>query len=284
MLTKLGSLLVMLSWGPLAAFTAVYFIQGGNIEIGCQVVDPNQIVDGKDLDRSQSSMIAETVGAANAGDIASIMKLARMYEEGTLLERNFHKSLRLYIAAAQMDHVPAQLKLADYYGRRFFTPVHDYEKAYFWAAEATANGSAEAKYVLAKYVEQGLGVEADKEKAASLMFEAAEAGFPDAMLVAAKYYKDGTFTERDEEKHLSLITKAAEAGEADSMIKLAVHHMNPHNLNADLQEAYFWARVATRFGKVRAMSIIDSRTDELSEQQKSAADLRAASWQPLQVN
>jgi TPR repeat protein len=89
--------------------------------------------------------------AASQNHLGAIKELAKLYGEGTLIERDVHKSLMFWKMAAEAGDKIASFAL----GKRFFYGVgglkQNLEKGIYYLDLASTQGSLEASYLLGQY-------------------------------------------------------------------------------------------------------------------------------------
>ena len=81
-------------------------------------------------------------------DPARLMTLASSYENAEGVPRDYARARQLYCAAARLDHVPAQVRLAWMYANGVGTP-QDRDLAGAWLRVAAASGDMQARNFLA---------------------------------------------------------------------------------------------------------------------------------------
>jgi hypothetical protein len=124
--------------------------------------------------------------AAEQGDIAAQMELARLY---FIMDKKVEAAAWVHRAAEAGD-ANAQLALSMLY-KQGNGVEQDLSQSTEWLKKAVKSGSPEATFQLAVAYYQGNGVQQDYQRAAKLFKEMAKKGNPDAQYNLAIMYRDG---------------------------------------------------------------------------------------------
>lgn len=126
--------------------------------------------------------------AAKAGDANAQYELGLMYFNGNAVPRDTKQGVYWLRRAAQQNHVPSQLFLADRYARGIDVD-NSYTEAAGWYGRAARLGNPEAQFRLADMFRLGLGVTASADAAKYWYTEAARQGH-----AKARQFLAGQFT------------------------------------------------------------------------------------------
>lgn len=162
--------------------------------------------------------------AADAGDIASILLLARFYEGqfGFPELKDTKQSLDAYAKAAGLGDAGAMAAL----GSRLLSgeeKSRDEKKGREWLKKAIEAKEYSAYLALGDYEEN---VKKDLKAALSEYERGKDAGQIDCILRTAEFYIEGKGTEKDTTRGLALLEKAATEGSAVANFRLAVRALS----------------------------------------------------------
>ena len=130
--------------------------------------------------------------------------LADVYDNGICVEADHNLARSLYLKAAEMNHGPSQLRLANMAG------VENLPEHVKWLSKAAENNMLRAKAQIATYYFQGKGVEKNERKAQAYIKELEESGSPMALTLLGRWYEKGrNGLPHDPEKAKSLLKRAA---------------------------------------------------------------------------
>ncbi len=157
--------------------------------------------------------------AADAGDILSVLLIARFYEGqfGFPELKDTKESLANYAKAAGLGNAGAMAAL----GSRLLSgdeKSRDEKKGREWLKKAIAEKEYSAYLALGDYEEN---VRKDLKAALAEYERGKDAGQIDCMLRAADFYLEGKGVEKDEDRGRNLLIKAAEAGNPLANLRVA---------------------------------------------------------------
>lgn len=99
---------------------------------------------------------------AKLGCSNSQFRIGKCYEFGELdKERNMYEAIYWYKKAAEGNQIDAQLAISTFYFLGNEIIDRSYDNAYYWALRAAIRGHNIAAYVVAEYIENGIGVDQD---------------------------------------------------------------------------------------------------------------------------
>jgi len=162
--------------------------------------------------------------AADAGDIPSLLLMARFYEGqfGFPELKNPKESLASYAKAAGLGDAGAMAAL----GSRYLSgdeKSRDEVKGREWLKKAIAAKEYSAYLALGDYEEN---VKKDLKAALAEYERGKDAGQTDCILRTADFYIQGKGTEKDSARGMALLEKAAEAGSPAANFRLAVQSLS----------------------------------------------------------
>ena len=128
--------------------------------------------------------------------------------------------LRYKIAAEEYGDAHAQYKLARWYQDGIGVEPNE-QKAIEWYRKAGQNGSLEAQTEMIRRCENGIGMEKSRTEAVVWCREAAKQGDEDAQYQLAECYFEGDGVERDKKEAIKWYGEAAEQGHVEVQYKLA---------------------------------------------------------------
>jgi uncharacterized protein len=172
--------------------------------------------------------------ASDAGDIPSILLLARFYEGqfGFPELKDPKAALDAYTKAADAGDAGAMAAL----GSRYLSgeeKLRDEKKGREWLKKAIAAKEYSAYLALGDFEEN---VKKDLKAALAEYQRGNDAGQIDSTLRTAAFYLEGKGTEKDSARGIALLEKAAEAGSAAASFRLAVLDLS--SAEPDLLKGY----------------------------------------------
>jgi len=162
--------------------------------------------------------------AADAGDVLSVLLVARFYEGqfGFPELKDLKAALENYSKAADLGNAGAMAAL----GSRLLSgdeKIRDEKKGREWLKKAIAAKEYSAYLALGDYEEN---VKKDLKAALAEYERGKDAGQMDCMLRNADFYLEGKGVEKDTDRGLSLLRKAAEAGNPTANYRVAVQYLS----------------------------------------------------------
>lgn len=159
--------------------------------------------------------------AADAGDVSSMLFIARFYDGqlGFVEKRNPVLSLEFFEKAAEAGNTGAMVAVGSrlLYGDE---TARDEERGLDLLEKAIAGGDSSAYLALGTWQEK---VKKDPKAALAEFERGKDAGQPDSMIRAAEYYIQGEGTEKDVARGISILESAAEGGSAQAHMMLAAN-------------------------------------------------------------
>lgn len=166
-------------------------------------------------------------------------KVGEYYNFGRGVERNQSEAISWYTKAANKNHAPSQLNLANCY------IPNDYQKVVFWLTKAYENNYLAACHNLADCYFYGNGVEQSYEKA----FEIFQKGIsynPRCLYRLGVMYREGLGVAVDNKKGEQLLVEAAEKGIASAQYLVGMDMYNGENISQNYKEAVRYFELALK--------------------------------------
>jgi TPR repeat protein len=194
--------------------------------------------------------VAAWTQAANAGDVPSILLLARLYEGqfGFTDKKDPKMAMSFYAKAAGLGDAPSMVAL----GSRLLNGDKDNrneEKGREWLKKAIDAKEYSAYLALGDYEEN---VKKDLKAALSFYERGKDAGQVDCILRAADAYTEGKGTEKDPARGASLLENAAKAGSPLAHYRLAVKRLSAEK--PDILQGYGHLLAAATGGLLEAQN------------------------------
>ncbi|MCL1945422.1 MAG: sel1 repeat family protein [Firmicutes bacterium] len=176
--------------------------------------------------------IQQLVDLAESGDTEAQVKLASVYRNGVVVDKDFEKSFQLFLKAAQSGHAHAQYNLAlRYYNGQGV--AKDFKQATLWFAKAADQGHVQALYALGFRYLNGDGVAKDTNTALEIFEKVAEKGLAYAQYNLGKQYCElGQYINA-----VSWLQKAVEQDYAQSCTLLATLYEQGRGVPQDMDRA-----------------------------------------------
>lgn len=204
--------------------------------------------------------------AADHGDLHSLVKLAKWYEENNGgVEENANKAVEYYQLAAAQGSAYAQLKLAQWSVEGHLMPK-DMQKAAAFYQLAADQGSISAVLTLANWYEKGKdGIPQDEEKAAKFYQYAMAKHEPTSVYKLARMYEDGRGVKQDEERALELYENISRSF-PEARYRQGWIYENAQCITRDLQSAKHAYMMAANFGHEEAKVRLDIVNKKIEEE------------------
>ena len=258
--------------------------------------------------------------SADRGCTDAMMMASQLFsKDGKILKKDAGRSLDYLMKAAATGYAPAELSLAKMYDEG--TGVkRDFRKAAAFAKRAAAHGSIEGCYMAGLASFAGKGADKNYDLAFKLFKIASDAGFMKATFTLARCYAGGFGVKKDIDMFVKLHTELAERGFAKSAFVLGERafenfrydeafryfskgaeldnvfcqyylgecYMFGHGIRKDETEALKWYKKAADQGHVLSQKIIDDRRNReiLKDQTPFATfekDARAGNAQSMYI-
>lgn len=185
---------------------------------------------------------------AEAGDVESQFRLARMYAHGEVGPDDA-EAFRLYALAAERGHAGAQNNLALMYQEGRGTAA-DPAQAAIWYRRAADRGLAVAQGNLGRQYELGQGVAADPSAAAAWYRRAADQDHANSQYWLAKLYDEGRGVAADPAKAAKWYKRAAREDHGPAQAELGKMYATGRGVERDTEKARIWLGRASGKGIV----------------------------------
>lgn len=143
----------------------------------------------ENVELREKSVFWSKVVAAQEGGAEEKLALGIAFLQGNGTEANVEKGINLITEAAELDHIPAQLFIADWYVAES-NPQPNAKLAAEWNLRAAMLDNIEAQIRIGKQYAEGRGVAVDPKKATYWLEVAAEAGDAKAQYFAGEMGAD----------------------------------------------------------------------------------------------
>ena len=210
--------------------------------------------------------------SAEKGIVDAQFSLGACYENGKGVGKDVKEAVKWYRMVADRKNPEAQYKLGYCFENE--TEVQSDDKAAIWYRRAAENGHVEAQLRIARFYEEGRGVEKKLNEAIPWYTKAAEQGNLDAQIRLGKYYETVSESKdsraprstRNSAKTVSKgapldmaaairwYTKAAEQGYQDANVFYTIGscYENGKYVKENVKEAFDWYRKAAKLGHTGA--------------------------------
>jgi len=127
-----------------------------------EIVDlPIQIIEELVMSGKTKDAIKLIQGLADNGDSDAAYYLAKLYQEGDVVEENFKTSAKYLQMAADLGNTKAMMEIAQY-GYMCAKSEFDREEVFDWFHKAALSGNSEAEMIISYFYLTGYGCEKSK--------------------------------------------------------------------------------------------------------------------------
>ena len=127
-----------------------------------EIVDlPIQIIEELVMSGKTKDTIKLIQGLADNGDSDAAYYLAKLYQEGDVVEENFKTSAKYLQMAADLGNTKAMMEIAQY-GYMCAKSEFDREEVFDWFHKAALSGNSEAEMIISYLYLMGYGCEENK--------------------------------------------------------------------------------------------------------------------------
>ncbi|MGP6086807.1 SEL1-like repeat protein [Antarctobacter jejuensis] len=201
---------------------------------------------------AQVGPLAQLTAAAEQGDLAAQMDLARRYAEGDGVVQNFARAAAWYGRAAEAGNRDAANRLGRFHHAGLGV-ARDIPRAIALLERAAEDGQPEYLYDLALVLESEATGDADLTRAAELYRQAAGAGHLDAAVSLGVLLQDGRGVAQDFKAAEELYRAAAEKGHARAQNNLGLLYVRGDGLAQDYEQAAQLFKAAAAQGLKEAL-------------------------------
>jgi TPR repeat protein len=187
---------------------------------------------------------------------------------------------------AEQGDIQAQVKLARMYEAGQGVPK-DFNEALKWYREAGDHGNALAQGTLGWFYQYGQGVETNFPAAISWYQKAAEQGHAMSQLNLAVVYDDGIGVATNKEEAVKWYRLAADQGEPRAQLDLAVMYWRGEGVTQDYKQAWdLFNRVRVtspdKAAQWKARAALDKMVEELGVDQRRLGRMNYPAWEVVQ--
>lgn len=122
---------------------------------------PIQIIEEKVMSGKTKDAIKLIQGLTDNGDSDAAYYLAKLYQEGDVVEENFKTSAKYLQMAADLGNTKAMMEIAQY-GYMCAKSEFDREEVFDWFHKAALSGNSEAEMIISYLYLMGYGCEENK--------------------------------------------------------------------------------------------------------------------------
>ncbi len=205
---------------------------------------------GVDVD-SEAAAYYEGLVQGNSS-AATLTKIDWLILEGPAFSRNYPKALAWNLRAAKQEDPIALYNLGVIYERGLGAEA-DPEQALAWITRAAEAGHPTAQWMLGLYIMES---EIGPEGAIEWFEQAAEQGNLEAQKTLARFYENGTGVEKDYEQALKWYKRAAIRGDAEAQSKVGMFYDSGLGVEKDVNQSFYWNQIAAQRGDVRAQTLL----------------------------
>lgn len=181
--------------------------------------------------------------AAGLNDAVAVYRLALLYEDGTLVEKNQKKAVELYLKSAKQGYARSERAVGWAY-LKGNAVAYNSQEGLKWLTKSAEHGEANAQYDLGNlYWTGGFGVQVDQAVAIKWYRAAAEAGLTRSFVPLGLAYFYGRGVALSKGEGLRWIKAAAEKGDVYAQKNLASIYFSGDGVSVDLQQAMKWAEL-----------------------------------------
>lgn len=196
---------------------------------------------------SSNIQLHQYIDAANSGDTAAQLTLAKLYEEGVEVKRNMMEALGWLTAAAEAGSGTAQFLLA----KRLYSGdeiPQDVAAAIHWYELAALQGNADAQNDLGLIYFNGDHVIRNTSIALELFQKAAATGQPDALNNLGAIYSTGDLVAQNHHQARFYFEQAASKGNVKAQLSLGLMYAEGLGVEEDCYKSEEWLLKAATAG------------------------------------
>jgi len=191
-------------------------------------------------------------GLADRGSTPAMMFLARLYTNGTGVQRDAAQAVSWFKKAALAGSTNGMLLYGDALATGQGT-VKDVAEGQRWIRKAAQENNVAALYRLGRMFRDGEGMAPDAIEAVNLFKKAAEQNYSPAMVAVGLMFEGGGGLEADHLQAAQWYKRAAEAGDADGMAALGTMYSTGRGVEKNPTMASMWYTEAAKQGQLLAI-------------------------------
>jgi TPR repeat protein len=189
---------------------------------------------------------------AERGSTPAMMFLARLYTNGTGVQRDAAEAVEWYKMAALAGSTNGMLLYGDALASGQGT-VKDVTEARRWIQKSADAGNVAALFRLGRMYRDGEGLTRDPLEAVNLFKKAAEANYTPAMVAVGLMFEGGGGLEADHLQAVQWYKRAADAGDAEGMAALGTMYSTGRGVEKNPATAAAWYIEAAKRGQLLAI-------------------------------
>lgn len=189
---------------------------------------------------------------AGRGSTPAMMFLARLYTNGTGVERDPKEAVAWFKSAALAGSTNGMLLYGDALASGHGT-VKDVTEARRWISKSAEAGNVAALFRLGRMYRDGESIPRDPLEAVNLFKRAAEANYAPAMVAVGLMFEGGGGLEADHLQAVQWYKRAADAGDAEGMAALGTMYSTGRGVEKNAAKAAEWYIEAAKRGQLLAI-------------------------------
>ncbi|MGE0022741.1 MAG: PDZ domain-containing protein [Hyphomicrobium sp.] len=189
---------------------------------------------------------------ADRGSTPAMMFLARLYTNGTGVQRDASQAVSWFKKAALAGSTNGMLLYGDALATGQGT-VKDVAEGQRWIRKSAQENNVAALYRLGRMFRDGEGMAPDAIEAVNLFKKAAEQNYSPAMVAVGLMFEGGGGLEADHLQAAQWYKRAAEAGDADGMAALGTMYSTGRGVEKNPTMASMWYTEAAKQGQLLAI-------------------------------
>ncbi|MCC7252159.1 PDZ domain-containing protein [Hyphomicrobium sp.] len=189
---------------------------------------------------------------ADRGSTPAMMFLARLYTNGTGVQRDAEEAVSWFKKAALAGSTNGMLLYGDALASGTGT-VKDVTEAQRWIRKSAESGNVAALFRLGRMYRDGEGLMRDPLEAINLFKKAAEANYTPAMVAVGLMFEGGGGLEADHLQAVQWYKRAADLGDAEGMAALGTMYSTGRGVEKNPATAAAWYIEAAKRGQLLAI-------------------------------
>lgn len=211
--------------------------------------------------RVADAQVREMESHAESGDPAAQVKYGEFILNSMSSESEqtkARKARQWYLRAADQAYLPAYFALADLAASGTLKPADDKE-VFFWVYKAADAGNAEALYVAAGHMIEGIGTPVNEAASLTYLNKSAAQNYVHAHRTLGSMYYLGQFVEKDWAKSFDHFLAAAKLNDAQGQYMVGQFYYFGDVVPKDLAKAEMWTKKAADQNFQPALDFMNSQ-------------------------
>ena len=189
---------------------------------------------------------------ANYGYVDSMIKLALLFSDGTVVEQDYEEAKYWFNTAASKGNTFAMVNLSSMYFGGKGTPV-DIQSGIKWLKYAAKLNNATAMHRLGTIYEDGKLVKKDLKLAFDYYTNAVKLGNVDSMILVSKFYLNGIIVDKNIEYGIKLLEQASANNSNHAMLILGECYYDGKYVIKNISKSFDYYKKAMDLGNIEAM-------------------------------